>query len=105
MADERPKSAYELAMERLKQRDVERGVVDTPPTEEQRAAITEARNVHAAKVAELEILHRSKIASVYEPDTRALLDAEYRDDIRRLNDELERKITRIRRASEPSSGA
>ena len=98
MNDERPKSAYELAMERLKQRDAERGVVDAPPTDDQKAAIAEARSVHAAKVAELEILHRSKASSVFEPDARALLDAEYRDDVRRLNDELDRKITRIRRA-------
>ncbi|MSO56514.1 MAG: hypothetical protein EXQ55_06285 [Acidobacteria bacterium] len=98
--DEKPRTALEIAMERLKQRDADSGVVDRPPTEEQKAAIAEARSVHAAKAAELEILQRSKMAGVFEPDDRARLEAQYRDELRRLNDDLVRKVGKIRRAGE-----
>ena len=53
----------------LKQRDADSGVVDHPPTDEQKAAIAEARNVHAAKLAELQILQRSKLAGTSIPPT------------------------------------
>jgi hypothetical protein len=71
--------------------------VDRPVTDAQRAAIAEARSVHGAKLAELEILQRSKMAGVYDPADRERIDAEYRDEMRRLNDDLERKLGRIRR--------
>lgn len=93
---DRPKSAVELAMERLRQQDSESGVVGRAPTEEQKTAIAEARNLHASKVAELEILHRSKLASVFDPAERAQAEEAYRRDLARLNDDLERKIGKIR---------
>ncbi len=83
-------------MERLRQRDVSAGATDKPPSEAQKAAIAEARSIHAAKVAELEILQRSKMAGIYDPEERERLSAEYRGEIRRLNDDCERKIQRIR---------
>ena len=95
--NEKPRSALEIAMARLKQRDAESGVVDQPPTDEQKAAIAEVRSVFSAKVAELEILQRSKMAGVFDPADRERIEAEYRDEMRRLNDDLERKIGRIRR--------
>ena len=53
MADqEAPKSAYEIAMARLKKKDQEEGVVDRPVTDAQRAAIAEARKVAEARLAE-----------------------------------------------------
>jgi hypothetical protein len=94
--DEKPKSAVELAMERLRQRDADSGVVDRPPTEEQKAAIAEARSGHAAKAAELEILHRSKVAAVFDPAIRAQIDDDYRRDQQRLNEDLERKVRKAR---------
>jgi hypothetical protein len=93
---DRPKSAVELAMERLRQKDSESGVVGRPPTDEQKAAIAEARSLHASKVAELEILHRSKLATVFDPAERAQVEDGYRKDLVRLNDDLERKIGKIR---------
>ena len=39
MADEGPKSAYELAMERLRQKDKEASIDERPLTNEQKAAI------------------------------------------------------------------
>ncbi|HEV3217709.1 MAG TPA: hypothetical protein VGZ27_18400 [Vicinamibacterales bacterium] len=94
--NEKPRTALEIAMERLKQRDAEGGVVDHPLTEEQKAGIAEARNVHAAKSAELEILHRSRLAGVFDPAQREQIEGEYRDELRRLNDECDRKVQRIR---------
>src|SRR5712691_8770992 len=96
--DEKPRTALEIAMERLKQRDAESGVVEQPPSDAQKAAIAEAKSIHAAKVAELEILQRSKVASVFDRTERDRLDAEYHDELRRLNDDLDRKVGKIRRA-------
>lgn len=94
--DETPKSAVELAMERLRMRDAERGAVDRPPSEEQKAAIAEARSVHSAKLAELEILHRSKMSGLFDPADRAQAEDHYRREIVRLNEDCERKLSRIR---------
>ena len=96
MSDEAPKSALELALARLKQKDAEAGVVETPLTDEQRAAIAEARNVHDARLAETKILHRSAAMGVGDPAERERLEDEHRRDVQRLADERDRKITRIR---------
>jgi hypothetical protein len=96
VADTRPKSALELAMERLRQKDADNGVVDTPPTESQKTEIAEARSLHGSKVAELEILHRSKLLHTFDPAERAQHEEVYRRDLQRLNDDLERKIRKIR---------
>jgi hypothetical protein len=97
--NEKPRSAVEIAMARLKQRDADSGVVDVVTTDEQKAEIAEARSVHTAKAAELQILQRSKLSGVFDPADRDRIDAEYRGELRRLADDLDRKIARIRRAS------
>jgi hypothetical protein len=94
--DDKPKSAVELAMERLRQKDADSGVAERAPTDKQKAAIAEARNLHASKVAELEILQRSKMASLFDPADRASAEEGYRRDLTRLHDDLERKIGKIR---------
>ena len=96
MPDQAPKSALELAMERLRKQDAEAGIVDTPLTDEQKAAIGDARNFCEAKLAELRILHQSKLARTIEPDARALLEEGYRRDAQRLTDDRDRRIQRIR---------
>lgn len=98
--DDKPKSALELAMARLRQKDADSGVAERPPTEAQKAAIGEARSLHASKVAELEILHRAKMASLFDPADRGSAEEGYRRDLTRLHDELERKIGKIRRQGE-----
>ncbi len=94
--DDTPKSAVELAMERMRKRDADNGVVERPATGEQKAAIAEARNLHASKLAELEILYRAKAAALLDPTDRAQAEEGYRRDLTRLHDELERKIARLR---------
>jgi hypothetical protein len=99
VADTRPKSALELAMERLRQKDADNGVIDTPPSDSQKAEIAEARSLHGSKVAELEILHRSKLVHTLDPGERAQHEEAHRRDLQRLNDDLERKLRKIRESA------
>ena len=96
MTNDKPKTALEIALERLRQRDADSGVVDKPPTEEQKMAIAEVRLVHSAKVAELEILHRAKLAGIFDPADRAKAEDDYRRELLRLNDDREKKVGKIR---------
>ena len=97
MADQdAPKSAYEIAMARLRKKDQEEGVVDRPVTEAQRAAIAEARKVAEARLAEREIMHRSQLAKAAEPEVLEKLDVEYRRDRERITSERDHKIEQIR---------
>ena len=95
-ADDKPKTAVELAMERLRQKDADTGVSDQPVSDERKAAIAEARSLHASKIAEQQILHRANIAGVRDPADREKAEEEYRREMQRLNDDLDRKINRIR---------
>jgi len=91
-----PKSAYELAMERLRQKDKEAGVDERPLTDEQKAALAEARQFYEAKVAEREILHQAALpkASTHEEVER--LNEELRRDKARLASDRDRKTAAIR---------
>ena len=91
-----PKSAYELAMERLKKKDAETGVVEQKLTDEQKAAIAEARSIHEARVAERQILHREKRLATYEPAEIEKIEEEYRRDMERFATDRDAKIRRIR---------
>jgi len=61
MSDEGPKTAYELAMERLRRKDKESGVDEDALTDAQKSAITEIRQFYKAKSTELEILHQAAL--------------------------------------------
>ena len=52
MSDDAPKSAFELAMQRLRQKDKEANVDERPLTDAQKAAIAEVRQVFTAKTDE-----------------------------------------------------
>lgn len=98
LSDEAPKSAYELAMERLKKKDREAGIEERPVTDEQRSAIAEVRRVYEAKLAEREILHRSSMRKAGpDPEARTVLEDEYHRDRERLASERDRKIEELRR--------
>jgi hypothetical protein len=98
--DEAPKSAFELAMERLRKKDQEGGAAaERPLTEAQRVAIAEARKVYEARQAELEILHRSKLARMDDPAARDVLEEEYRRDRERIAYDRDRKLDEIRRGA------
>jgi hypothetical protein len=90
--DDAPKSAYELAMERLRKKDRDEGVQERAPTAAQRKAIAEARQMADARLAEREILHASKMRGVLEPEAREALEQEYRRDRERIISDRDRKI-------------
>ena len=95
--DEAPKSAIELAMARLRQKDKEAGVSERAVSEEQRAKIAEIRNFYEAKLAEREILHKSALLKTGgEPEAVQALEDEYRRDRERLQSERDRKIDEAR---------
>ena len=88
-----------VAMERLRKKDADAGVTQATVTDEQKAEIAEVRNRAEARIAELKILHQSKVAAIFDPEARALIDAELRRDIERIEDDREMKIAGIRGAS------
>jgi hypothetical protein len=96
MADDGPKSSFELAMERLRQKDKDASVEDRPLTEEQKAAIAEARQFHTAKIAELDILHQAALAGAASHEEIERLNENLRRDKDRLAGERDRKIAKIR---------
>ena len=96
MSDDAPKSALELAMERLRKKDKDAGIEAHAVTDAQRAAIAEARSVSEAKLAEREILFKTKMAVLREPDAREVIEQEYRRDRERITNDRDRKIEEIR---------
>lgn len=96
MSDGAPKSAYELAMERLKKQDAEQGVSERALTDDQKNEIADIRKTYGAKLAQEEILFKSKTAAFLDPDSRRALEENYRRDVERLTHERDRKIERIR---------
>lgn len=96
MSDSAPKSAFELAMERLRRKDEEAGITEQPISEAQRQTIAEARNVYEARVAERKILHQSKLAGTFDPAERDQLESEYRRDLERFATDRDRKIAQAR---------
>jgi anthranilate/para-aminobenzoate synthase component I len=97
MTSDKPKTAFELAMERLNAEDKEAGTKETPLTARQKEAIAEARRVASSRLAEREILFRDSMLKTPDPETRAKAEAEYQVDRQRINDDCERAVDAIRR--------
>src|SRR6266849_5315072 len=93
------KSSYELAMERLKKKDADAGIEAVSLTDEQKAAIAEARNFYDAKIAEQEVLYQSKMRSSLDPAERDALTEMYRRDRERLTSDRDAKIEKLRRTT------
>jgi hypothetical protein len=91
-----PKSALELVMERLRKKDAEAGITETPLTDAQRAAIAEARSVYDARVAERRIMHSSAVVKTVDPEERQALDDAFRRDLERFESDRDSKIRKIR---------
>ena len=96
MTDSGPKSAYELAMERLRQKEGGAAPKERPLTDAQKAAIAEARNVYTARVAEREILHRDALRRAASREEADQLGLELRRDLDRLATDRDRKIAEVR---------
>jgi len=97
MADNVPKSAYELAMERLKKKDEEAGVAWAPLTDEQKAQIAEVRSFYEAKIAEQKVWHEAAMRKTFDPAERDTLIEQHRREIEHLALARDAKIERIRR--------
>ena len=101
MSDDAPKSAFDLAMQRLRQKDKESDVEARPLTDAQKAAIAEARQVCKAKTAEREILHQAALREAGTPEEVELLNENFRRDLERLASDRDRKIAEIRNEVSP----
>jgi hypothetical protein len=110
MSDDAPKSAYEIALEKLKQRDRERG--ESAPaalTERQKKTIADLRKVYEARLAEREILHRSERAKLLSQPEGAekleKLEEQYAQDRRRIEEQRDRAVEAARAENaDPSRG-
>ena len=98
MPDEPLKSSYELAMERLKAKDREEGIVaDKPLNAQQKTRIAELRQEAKAKLAELEILHRKNLSETGgDPAKVDEVEQHYRIDRRRIESNEESAVRRVK---------
>jgi hypothetical protein len=93
---EKPRSAYDLAMEKLEAADRESGVKETSLSGVQKEAIAEARRVAASRLAEQEILFHDAMRKTVDPAERDKAEGEYRIDRKRIEDDRDRAIESIR---------
>lgn len=100
---DKPKSAFEIAMERLRQKDADAGITVVPLTDEQRAAIAEVRNAAQAKLAHAEVMHQSDRLRAADAESLAVMDDGYRRDRERIISDRDDRIEKIRRGV-PSKG-
>jgi hypothetical protein len=89
------KSAYELALERMEKQGIER------PREgglsgEVQEKVAELRRQAEAKLAELEILHRDRLRKGVDPAKRQEEEDDYVRERRRIEDDRDRKIAKLR---------
>jgi hypothetical protein len=96
MEDDAPKSAVELAMARFKKQDADEGVRDRQLTDAQKHEIAEVRSTYAAKLAQEEILFKTKMQGLMDSETQQDYHDKYRRDIERINHERDKKIEKIR---------
>ena len=98
MTDEKPlKSSVELAMERMARKDADAGVAPAAITDAQKAAIAEVRNFYEAKIAELDVLHQSKMRAAVDPAEQDRMAQQYRRERDHFTSERDSKIETLRR--------
>jgi hypothetical protein len=95
--EEAPKSAIELAMERLRKKDEAAGIVQTTLTDAQKTAITEIRSQYGAKLAQADLQLQERLRATFDPAVGDALEAEYRRERERLTSEMDAKIEKARR--------
>src|SRR4051812_32546611 len=96
MSDQPPRSAFEIAMERLRQKDAADGIERRPPTDRQKTAIAEVRSIYEARLAQEEVMHKSTLMRMVDPSERTALEEEYQRSRARLVAERDRKVDQIR---------
>ena len=83
-------------MARFKKQDADAGVSETPMTADQKAEIAEVRQTYSAKLAQEEILYKTKLHASVDYDERQKMEEHYRRDVERISHERDRKIEKIR---------
>ena len=92
-----PKTAYELAMERLTAQDRAEGIEKRSISTDQKKELAELRQKAKADLAELEILRNQSIADALgDPEKLAQIDEHYRVDRGRIESRLEDDVVKIR---------
>jgi len=91
--DDAPKSAYELAMEKLRARD---DFEEVELTDGQKAEIADIRSRYRAQIAELEIQNEGKLRTAGSFDEIETLRAELKKEKQRLEEEMEKKVSEVR---------
>jgi hypothetical protein len=102
------KSAYEIAMEKLRKQDAERGESPEQLTDSQREEIAEVRKVYGAKLAEREILYQAelrKARATGEPEALAAVEEGYRRDRGRIEEDRDAKIRAVKKGKGGKSPA
>lgn len=97
--DGTPKSAVELALERLKRRDAEGGGGVRALSDGQKREIAEIRRVYEARIAEVDILRKPRRPADLPAEIGEAVDAlddEYRRERDRLAAEREARIEAVR---------
>ena len=94
--DTGPKTAYEVAMERLRKKDAEAGIERQVVTPEQKVAIAEIRNLYEGKLAQLEVVYEGQMRSLFDPAEREAVEGQYRRDRERLKSERDVKVAKAR---------
>ena len=96
--DTPPKSAYELAMERLTAQDRAAGIKKRPLTDDQKKRIADLRQKAKASLAELEILHDQSITDAMgDPEKLSEINQHYEIDRKRIESRLEDDVARIKK--------
>lgn len=91
--DDAPKSAYELAMEKLRARD---DFEEVELTDEQKGEIADIRSRYRAQIAELEIKNEGNLRTAGSFDEIETLRAELKKEKQRLEEEMEKKVSEVR---------
>ena len=93
------KTAYELAMEKLRKQDAERGETATKLTGAQKQEIAEIRKVCGARRAEREILHKAELRKTRargDAEALAKMEEDYRRELQKMDEEMEAKVAAVR---------
>ena len=89
------KSAYEIALERLEEQGIDKPS-DQKLTDETRARVAEVRQKAQAAIAQLEILHRDRLARLHEPGAHQEEEQNYLRERRKIEERMERDIRKLR---------
>ena len=92
MSEDEPKSAVEIAMEKLRAKGYEEKVL----SDDQKAEIAEIRSRTKAKIAELEIQQESKMRQATTLEELEALRKELSIEKQKLNEKMEDKVRKVR---------